>query len=198
VSLIDEITETPDPLPEDVGRKQRFRYGVLKVVAAIAEFTVAENLMLVDYDVPPYTRYGLLNHSAIDERSEQLVADYRVKTPTIETPTRHLSGGNIQKVVIAREFSSGASAMIVAQPTRGVDIGAAEYIHEQLLAQRAEGVAILLISEDLDEVMEMSDRIIVLLEGEIMGELPRAHFDVHEIGLLMSGVTDSDGAPAAG
>ncbi|MDX2379515.1 MAG: ABC transporter ATP-binding protein [Acidimicrobiia bacterium] len=164
--------------------EERMRDGV------IAEFTVAENMLLVDYDVAPYARHGFLNRSAIDERSEQLVAEYRVKAPTIETPTRHLSGGNIQKVVIAREFSCGATAMIVAQPTRGVDIGAAEYIHEQLLTQRAEGVAILLISEDLDEVMELSDRIIVLLEGRIMGELSRSEFDVHEIGLLMSGVTD--------
>ena len=157
---------------------------------AIAEFTVAENLMLVDYLVQPYTKHGLLNRSAIDERSEMLVSDYRVKTPSIETPTGHLSGGNIQKIVIAREFSCGATAMIVAQPTRGVDIGAAEYIHNRLLEQRAEGGAILLISEDLDEVMELSDRIIVLLEGEIMGELQRSDFDVHELGLLMSGVTE--------
>jgi simple sugar transport system ATP-binding protein len=157
---------------------------------AIAEFTVAENLMLVDYLVQPYTRHGLLNRSAIDERSEMLVSDYRVKTPSIETPTGHLSGGNIQKIVIAREFSCGATAMIVAQPTRGVDIGATEYIHKRMLDQRAEGAAILLISEDLDEVMELSDRIIVLLEGEIMGELQRSGFDVHELGLLMSGVTE--------
>ena len=184
-----------DPSPKRMRRaglayvpEERMRDG------AIAEFTVAENLMLVDYVVPPYTRHGLLNRSAIDERSEMLVSDYRVKTPTIETPTRHLSGGNIQKVVIAREFSCGATAMIVAQPTRGVDIGAAEYIHERLLAQRAEGAAILLISEDLDEVMELSDRLIVLLEGEIMGEVRRTDFDVHGIGLLMTGVTERDGA----
>jgi simple sugar transport system ATP-binding protein len=180
-----------DPSPKRMRRaglayvpEERMRDG------AIAEFTVAENLTLVDYLMPPYTRHGLLNRSAIEEHSEMLVSDYKVKTPSVETPTGHLSGGNIQKVVIAREFSCGARAMIVAQPTRGVDIGAAEYIHERLLAQRAEGAAILLISEDLDEVMELSDRIIVLLEGEIMGEVQRTDFDVQEIGLLMSGVTD--------
>ena len=161
---------------------------------AIGEFTVAENLMLCDYDTPPYVRRGLLDRSRIAERCRELVADYRVKTPDVDTPTRNLSGGNIQKVVIAREFSSDADVFVIAQPTRGVDIGAAEYIHERMLEQRARGAAILLISEDLDEVMQLSDRIIVLLEGEIMGEVSRDDFDVHRIGLLMSGVVD--GAPA--
>lgn len=156
---------------------------------AIGEFSVAENMMLVDFGVEPYTRNGLLNQEAIADRCEALTAEYRVKTPTISTLTKNLSGGNIQKVVIAREFSSGATALVVAQPTRGVDIGAAEYIHERLLRQRADGAAILLISEDLDEVMELSDRIIVVLEGEIMGEVARADFNVNDIGLLMSGVT---------
>lgn len=156
---------------------------------AIGEFTVAENLMLVDYRTEPYTRRGLLNRGAIAERCRRLVGGYGVKTPSIHTPTRHLSGGNIQKVVIAREFSADATALVVAQPTRGVDIGAAEYIHERLLEQRANGAAILLISEDLDEIMQLADRVVVLLEGRIMGEVARADANVHDIGLLMSGVT---------
>ena len=164
---------------------------------AIGEFTVAENMMLVDYKTDPYTKHGLLNQGAITERCEALIAEYRVKTPDIETPTKNLSGGNIQKVVIAREFSCGASVLVVAQPTRGVDIGAAEYIHERLLQQRADGAAILLISEDLDEVMQLSDRIIVLLEGEIMGEVARADFNVNSIGLLMSGVTSTASTSSA-
>lgn len=161
---------------------------------AIGEFTVAENMMLVDYKTHPYTKNGLLNRSAIAERCEGLTAEYSVKTPNIDTPTKNLSGGNIQKVVIAREFSCDADVLVVAQPTRGVDIGAAEYIHERLLQQRAAGAAILLISEDLDEVMELSDRIIVLLEGEIMGEVARADFNVNDIGLLMSGVAATSSA----
>lgn len=156
---------------------------------AIGDFTVAENLMLVAYRSNPFTKRGMLNRSAIAERCRQLVQGYKVKTPTIHTPTRHLSGGNIQKVVIAREFSSEASVLVVAQPTRGVDIGAAEYIHERLLEQRAQGSAILIISEDLDEVMQLSDRIVVLLEGKIMGEVERGQASVRDIGLLMSGVT---------
>ncbi len=145
--------------------------------------------MLVDYLHEPFTRRGLLNGKAITDRCRGLVDGYNVKTPTLDTPTRNLSGGNIQKVVIAREFSCDARVLVVAQPTRGVDIGAAEYIHERLLEQRANGAAILLISEDLDEVMQLSDRIIVLLEGQVMGEVTRAEATVTEVGLLMSGVT---------
>jgi simple sugar transport system ATP-binding protein len=190
VRIGDHSTSAPEPahvramglayVPEE-----RMRDG------AVGDFTVAENLMLVDYSRPPFVRHGLLNRSKIVERCTELVDNYRVKTPDIDTTTRSLSGGNIQKVVIAREFSSDATAFVVAQPTRGVDIGAAEYIHERLLEQRDNGAAILLISEDLDEVLQMSDRVIVLLEGEIMGEVERKDFDVERIGLLMSGVTES-------
>ena len=163
---------------------------------AIAEFTVAENLMLVDFDHEPFSKMGILNQSTIDTHCDQLVADYQVKTPTLDTQTGNLSGGNIQKVVIAREFSQDSDVLVVAQPTRGVDIGAAEYIHERLLEQRAAGAAILLISEDLDEVIQLSDRIIVLLEGEVMGEIPRRDANPHTIGLLMSGVhADPEGQP---
>lgn len=190
VQIGDEWTTTPTPkqvrsmglayVPEE-----RMRDG------AVGDFTVAENLILVDHDQKPFVRSGLLHRPKIIEWCSKLVNNYRVKTPDIDTATRTLSGGNIQKVVIAREFSSGATAFVVAQPTRGVDIGAAEYIHERLLEQRANGAAILLISEDLDEVMQLSDRIIVLLEGEVMGELSRDEFDVNTLGLLMSGVTNA-------
>lgn len=190
VRIGDDFTSTPTP--KDVRAmglayvpEERMRDG------AVGDFTVAENLMLVDYDTAPFVRSGLLNRSKIVERCSDLVRRYRVKTPDVDTLTRTLSGGNIQKVVIAREFSSDATAFVVAQPTRGVDIGAAEYIHERLLEQRSNGAAILLISEDLDEVMQLSDRIVVLLEGEIMGELQRGEFDVHRLGLLMSGVTEA-------
>lgn len=161
------------------------------VHGAIGEFTVAENLMLCDYNQPPYSQAGFLIGSKVAARCRELISNYRVKTPTQDTPTRNLSGGNIQKVVIAREFGSDANTFVIAQPTRGVDIGAAEYIHERLLEKRSQGAAILLISEDLDEVMQLSDRIIVVLEGEIMGEVAREDFDINTLGLLMSGVTAS-------
>jgi simple sugar transport system ATP-binding protein len=111
-----------------------------------------------------------------------------VRTPTLDTSARHLSGGNIQKLVVAREFSCDADVLVVAQPTRGLDIGAAEYIHERLLEQRREMAAILLISEDLDEVLALSDRVVVMYEGRVMGDIPRADVDRDQVGLLMSGV----------
>ena len=106
------------------------------------------------------------------------------------TDRAKVKGGNIQKLVIAREFSSGADTLVVAQPTRGVDIGASEYIHEQLLLRRRNGSAILLISEDLDEVIALSDRILVILGGRIVGEVSRQDVNVQQLGLWMSGVHD--------
>ncbi|MGA9277769.1 ABC transporter ATP-binding protein [Ilumatobacter sp.] len=196
IKIGESWTATPTPLEvRKMGLayvpEERMRDG------AVADFTVAENLMLVDYNRAPFATGGFLRRNRIGERCRDLVSRYQVKTPDIDAPTRTLSGGNIQKVVIAREFSSDATAFVVAQPTRGVDIGAAEYIHERLLDQRSRGAAILLISEDLDEVMQLSDRIVVLLEGEVMGELTRDEFDVHTLGLLMSGVTPHT-APAPG
>ncbi|MCP3853648.1 MAG: ABC transporter ATP-binding protein [Actinomycetia bacterium] len=179
----------PDPSPRIVrSRSLAYVPEERMVDGAIGEFSVAENLMLVDYANPPYSRNGLLQSDAIEERCSDLVDLYSVKTPTLDTPTRHLSGGNIQKVVIAREFSCDAEVLVVAQPTRGVDIGAAEYIHERLLEQRRKGAAILLISEDLDEVRQLSDRIVVLFEGSAMGVLDRADASVERLGLLMTGV----------
>lgn len=186
ISINGAPVDTPAPkLVRSMGLsyvpEERMRDG------AIGEFTVAENMLLVDYDREPYTRRGLLQPEAIAEHCADLVDRYSVKTPTLDTPTRSLSGGNIQKVVIAREFSADADVLVVAQPTRGVDIGAAEYIHEQLLAQRRAGAAILMISEDLDEVLAMSDRVIVLLEGKVTGQVQRDEADVSTIGLLMTG-----------
>lgn len=165
--------------------EERMRDGM------IGQFSVAENLMLVDYNRSPYVHRGLLNRSAISRRCQKLVDEYSVKTPTLETPARNLSGGNIQKLVVAREFSRDCDMLVVAQPTRGLDIGAAEYIHERLLQQRGSGSAILLISEDLDEVLQLSDRIVVMFEGRVMAEVARADATAQRIGLLMSGVTSA-------
>jgi ABC-type uncharacterized transport system ATPase subunit len=162
--------------------EERMKDGV------IGEFTVAENLMLVDHGSPPYTRWGFLRFGAIRKRCTKLVERYSVKTPMLETLTQNLSGGNIQKVVIAREFSCGAEVLVVTQPTRGIDVGAAEYVHEQLLGQRAAGAAILLISEDLDEVLQMSDRVAVIFRGQIMDQLPRSEATAMRVGRLMMGL----------
>ena len=172
--------------------EERMKYG------SIGDFSVAENLVLVDHDRPPYVRHGLLSLNAIEQHSRQLVDDYSIRTPSTQTLTRKLSGGNIQKVVIAREFSGGAEVLLVAQPTRGIDIGAAEYIHEQLLIQRSQGKAILLISEDLDEVMALSDRLVVMYEGSVMGRVSREDATIEQVGLLMSGVGEPESAAVAG
>ena len=162
--------------------EERMRDGVIK------DFTIAENLVLREFDQPPYARKGFLNLKAIARHSDELIRKFRVKTPSRETKAGSLSGGNIQKVVLARELSREPRVIIAAQPTRGLDIGATEYVHEQLIEQRRNGTAILMISEDLDEVMALSDRIAVIFEGRIMGIVPRDQATPEKLGLLMAGV----------
>jgi simple sugar transport system ATP-binding protein len=164
--------------------EERMRDGMIQ------EFSVAENLILREHQKMPYSRNGFLRLKTIDAHSRELVHDFQVKTPTIETPAKSLSGGNIQKVVLARELSRKPSTIIAAQPTRGLDIGATEYVHAQLLEQRQEGTAILLISEDLDEILAISDRIAVIFEGQIMGINQRGEATLEQLGLLMAGVKD--------
>ena len=157
---------------------------------AIGDFTVAENLILINHDRPPISNRGLLDLGAMERIGADLIKRFTVKTPSLDTPTSSLSGGNIQKLIIARELSSEPQVLVASQPTRGVDIGAAEYIHSVLMGQRADGVAILLISEDLDEVMALSDRIAVMFEGRIMGVMDRDEATVERLGLLMAGVEE--------
>ena len=114
--------------------------------------------------------------------------EFSVKTPRLDTPIKNLSGGNIQKLIMARELSREPKLLIAAQPTRGVDIGATEFIHQRLLEQRAAGKAILLISEDLDEIRALSDRIAVMYEGRIIGIVERGQATVEQIGLMMAGI----------
>ena len=183
--------DTTDKTPKEIRRmgvsyipEERMRDG------AVGDLSVSENLILVDHDLPPLSRRGFLDFKAIAAVCADLVERYTVKTPSLETPTSHLSGGNIQKVIIARELSGEPKVLIASQPTRGVDIGAAEYIHSVLMGQRADGTAILLISEDLDEVTGLSDRIAVMFEGRIMGVFDREKATVERLGLLMAGVSD--------
>jgi ABC-type uncharacterized transport system ATPase subunit len=162
---------------------------------AIKEFTVAENLVLRDHSYEPYSTGIFLNPTHISDRSDRMIEAFNVKTPTRDTPVRNLSGGNIQKLILARELSRNPRVLVAAQPTRGVDIGATEYIHQRLIAQRGEGTATLLISEDLDEVQDLSDRIVVIYEGEIMGIVERDEATVEELGLMMAGVRRSAPQP---
>jgi len=157
---------------------------------AIPDFTVSENLILVNHGNETFTKRGFLSFDAIRNHNAELVSDFDVKTPSIETPTSSLSGGNIQKVILARELSAEPTFLLACQPTRGVDIGAAEYIHNRLIEQRDIGTATLLISEDLDEVIGLSDRIAVMYEGEIISIISGADAERNEIGLLMAGVKE--------
>lgn len=154
---------------------------------AIREFSVEENLILRDHGREPYCRGSFLDFRHIAEEAQRLIGDFDIKTPSRETPLKNLSGGNIQKLILARELSRQPRVLIAAQPTRGVDIGATEYIHKQLVAQRASGSATLLISEDLDEIQNLSDRIAVMYEGQIMGVRDRGGATVEELGLMMAG-----------
>ncbi|MDE0067471.1 MAG: ABC transporter ATP-binding protein [Acidimicrobiaceae bacterium] len=154
---------------------------------AVAQFSVSENLMLLNHDSQEYSRWGFLKLPALRERAGRLVEHYDVKTPSIDTATSALSGGNIQKLIMARELSAEPAVLIAAQPTRGVDIGAAEYIHERLIAQREQGTAVLVVSEDLDEVLALADRVAVMFEGRIVAIIDREDCTVEDLGLLMAG-----------
>ena len=162
--------------------EERMRDGV------VAAFTVSENLLLIDNAAPRFSRWGFLRGRTIRRHSEELVAEFDVKTPSLDTPARNLSGGNIQKLILARELSARPRVLLAAQPTRGVDVGAAHYIHERLLEQRAAGTAILIISEDLDEVLSLSDRVLVMYEGELIAEASPRESTREALGLMMAGV----------
>ncbi len=154
---------------------------------AIGEFTVQENVFLRDHAQEKFRRGVFLRFPEMAQHAARLVDEFAVKTPGLETPLKNLSGGNIQKLILARELSRRPRVLIAAQPTRGVDIGASEYIHHTLLSQREEGTAILLISEDLDEILTLSDRVAVMFAGEIVGILPREEGNPQTIGALMAG-----------
>jgi simple sugar transport system ATP-binding protein len=156
---------------------------------AIGDFTVAENLVLTEHDTAKYARVGILKLGAIERHGEELVEAFSVKTPSLDVKGRTLSGGNIQKMILARELSSDPVVILAAQPTRGVDVGAAEYIHQRLIEARDRGTAVLVISEDLDEVMGLADRIIVIYEGRVVGMVSAADADRTQLGLMMAGAS---------
>src|SRR5829696_7437687 len=168
--------------------EERMRDGMIK------DFTIAENMILREHHKQPYSQFGFLNLRDITPHTEELITKFHVKTPSCETHAKNLSGGNIQKVVLAREISRNPRVILAAQPTRGLDIGATEYVREQLLEQRRKGVAVMLISEDLDEVLALSDRIAVIYEGQIMDIVPREYASPEKLGLLMAGVHPEESA----
>lgn len=153
----------------------------------ILDFTVGENIVLNRYAQRPFSRAGILDFSAIYEHAETLIGEFDVRTPSAATKVRALSGGNQQKAIIAREVKRNPDLLIAAQPTRGLDVGAIEFIHRKLVEQREQGKAVLLISFELDEVMKLCDRIAVIYKGEIVGIVDPKRTTERELGLLMSG-----------
>jgi simple sugar transport system ATP-binding protein len=158
----------------------RHRYGL------VLSFPVADNLVLTQYDEPPYARGIFRNEQAIAEWAKRAIAEYDIRTPSPWVPAATLSGGNQQKVIVAREFSRKLSALVLDQPTRGLDVGSIEFIHRQVIAKRDEGAAILLVSAELDEVLELSDRIAVMYRGEVVALVDGPTAEREEIGLLMA------------
>jgi general nucleoside transport system ATP-binding protein len=149
--------------------------------------SVADNLVLKSYRDGRFGRGPLLNHAAIGSHARELIAKFEIQTPGPDTPVHTLSGGNLQRLILAREISARPRAILAFHPTRGLDIGATDAVHRLLLDQRRAGAAVLLISEDLDEILLLSDRIAVLFGGELMGTLRTEEASVEEIGLLMGG-----------
>jgi ABC-type uncharacterized transport system ATPase subunit len=154
----------------------------------VLSFTVADNLILNTYYEPPFTKGITLQNSQIEKVAEELVERFDVRTPSIFLPASNLSGGNQQKVIVAREFSRPIKLLIASQPTRGLDVGSIEYIHSQIIQKRMDGCAVLLVSPELDEIMSLSDRIAVMFKGEILDIIPAEQATREQLGLLMAGI----------
>ncbi len=156
----------------------------------VPSFSVRENLVLKDVGTGGWSRAGFLRLGPISRNAATLRESFDIRCPSVDTAAGSLSGGNIQKVILARELSRRPKALVAVYPTRGLDMGAEEFIHKQLLARRAEGAAILLISEELDEIMNLSDRIAVIYKGRILKVVPGREATKRSLGLLMAGVLD--------
>ncbi len=159
--------------------------------------SVSDNLAIKSYRWFPFSRGLFLRRGAMKEQAGGLISSFNIAAPSTATPVRKLSGGNLQKVILAREISGAHKVLVAAYPTRGLDIGATEAVRRILLDERAKGAAILLISEDLDEIFAISDRVTVIYEGRIVGNIPAAQAQREEIGLLMAGHTTGEGAAPA-
>jgi len=176
----------------ELSRKDLLRSGVGHVpedrttAGLVGEFTVAQNLMLDLWDAAPFADGGRLRFTAIDEHARQGVEDFDIRTPSIDTAVATLSGGNQQKVVVAREFSRDNDLLVCSQPTRGVDVGSIEYIHGRIVAARDAGTAVLIVSSELDEVLALADRVAVMYHGELVGPFPMP-VAKEAIGRMMAG-----------
>lgn len=163
-------------IPED-----RHRRGL------VLEFDLAENLVLGDHRMPPYAKHGIMSPTAISGTAEKRIADYDIRTPSWHVLASNLSGGNQQKVVVAREIGRDPELLVAAQPTRGLDVGAIEFVHRQILRERESGKAVLLVSLELEEVLSLADRILVMYEGRIVQEFMVDEADEETLGYYMTG-----------
>jgi len=173
-------------IPED-----RHRRGL------VLEFDLAENMILGDHHVAPYARHGLMDTRAIAEATTKRVEDFDVRTPSIKVLAKTLSGGNQQKVVVAREVGRDPKVLIAAQPTRGLDVGAIEFVHSSILQERDTGKGVLLISLELEEVQSLADRILVMYEGRIVREFMAGEATDEDLGFYMTGGKDKQAEEAA-
>jgi simple sugar transport system ATP-binding protein len=166
----------------------------------VGSFPITSNLVLNQIKTPPFSRAGLIDRRAVRQHATDLVDEFDVRTPSVDAAANTLSGGNQQKVIIAREFFHARRMLVLSQPTRGLDVGSIQYIHRQVVAKRDEGVGVLLNSSELDEVLALADRIAVIYRGRIVGVVDRADANRERIGLLMAGAVDqaAEVAPEAG
>ena len=176
-----QITETGlAHIPED-----RHRDGL------VLSYTVADNMMLCDYYQPRFSKGVVIQQKLVDANAQKLIKEYDVRTPSPFVSAGKLSGGNQQKVIVARELSRPVKLVIASQPTRGLDVGSIEYIHNEIIAMRDRGVGVLLVSAELDEIMSLSDRIIVMYRGEIVAEVARKDATREQLGLWMAGAHET-------
>ncbi|MDD2426627.1 MAG: ABC transporter ATP-binding protein [Eubacteriales bacterium] len=160
----------------------------------VGQMNIRENLSMMDYDHMPFSNHGILRWKWIDEHSREIVEQYQVKTPDVMEISRNLSGGNQQKMVVGRELSRDPELLIAVHPARGLDIGATKYIHSQIIKARTEGAAVLMVSTELDEIMEIPDRILVIYEGRVMAIIDQTDATRNDLGLLMAGIDPKNSA----
>ncbi|HDQ14025.1 MAG TPA: ABC transporter ATP-binding protein [Sediminispirochaeta sp.] len=178
----------------EVSIKERLRLGLGHIpedrlhTGVVPLFSIAENIVLIEFDQAPYTKRGLYRPKEVLKRTVDLKKRFDIRMTSEKNSLLSLSGGNQQKVVLAREISRNPKLLLAAQPTRGLDIGATEFTQKTLIEERSKGNGVLLISTDLDEVLAVSDRVMVIYEGKIMGELTPEEYDIGRIGLMMAGV----------
>ena len=185
--VLRDLDLAPLTTKERIGRRMSYVPADRQRFGLVLPFSIAENVALGYHDRAPNFRKGTLDYPAMKAQAEELIEQFDIRAPGPTAPAGHLSGGNQQKVILAREFSRDPEFLLVSQPTRGLDVGAIEYVHSEILKMRDRDVAVLLISLELEEIFALADRILVLYEGAIVAELDPANTTEREVGLYMTG-----------